>query len=322
MRLKFHGARGSYPTPVAPERIEEICRSVCEQSIENKVRSWAELKTLLQKKPRSLWQIYGGNTTCVELKCDESPMPIFLDAGTGLTAAAADANSGLNNADFKQKRGKAAIFMTHTHWDHIMGFPNIPQLYKNGNEITIYGVHKDLSQRLSVLFKSEYFPVPFNEVIQNIKFQQIELGSTVHLGQLKIEHFAQTHPGGSFAYKIQSATKRLVFATDTELKNIDAPHVRAGDNFYSNADVMVLDAHFSPEDAPAHQGWGHASIFSAVDFAVREKVRRLYLFHQNPVYSDAQIDQQFERALDYKNKKYSSSGLEVSMAVEGLEIEI
>jgi len=322
MKLKFHGARGSYPTPTAPERIEELTKNLFEAAKTHSNKSWAEFKSFLKAQPRSFSQIYGGHSTCVEVSGSESPIPIFFDAGTGITAAAVDPQSALNNAAFKSDKGKVALFMTHTHWDHIMGLPNIAQLYRNGNEFHVYGVHKKLSERLSVLFQSEYFPVPYQKVEKIFQFHQIEVNQVVTLGDLKISHFAQSHPGGSFAYRLQSSKKSLVFATDTELKNISEPHMKAGESFYSDADLLVLDAHFSPEDIKAHEGWGHASIHAAVDFAVRERVRKLYLFHQNPLYSDAQIDEQFEKSLEYKKKSYSQSGLQIFMTIEGEEVEV
>lgn len=323
MRIKFHGGRGSHPVPVDPSRIDEISAHLWELSQKNPGKSWVQAKaSLLNDQPRANFQIYGGATTCIEVKDDTLPMPLFFDAGTGLTGAATDAASGLNNPDFTAHRGKAAIFFTHTHWDHIQGLTTIPQIFQDGNEFHLYSVHKQLQNRLSVLFQDEYFPVPFRTVGERMHFHQIDLGSITRFGEFEISHFGQTHPGASFAYRVSGRGKTFVFATDTELKNIQAPHLKPGQNIYSNADLLVLDAHFSPEEAKQSEGWGHASIHAAVELALREKVKKLCLFHQSPFYSDKEIDRQLVRAQEHRQKHQSDSPLTIVMMVEGAEISI
>jgi len=309
--------------PVGPTRIDEISASLWELSQRNPGTSWAQAKkTLVADQPRSSFQIYGGATTCIEIRDDGLPMPLFIDAGTGLTAASTDAGSGLNNAHFAAQHGKAAIFFTHTHWDHIQGLTTIPQIFQDGNEFHLYSVHKQLENRLSVLFQDEYFPVPFRTISERMRFHQIELGAVTRFGDFDISHFGQTHPGGSFAYRVSGHGKTFVFATDTELKNIQAPHLKPGQNIYSNADLLVLDAHFSPEEAKQSEGWGHASIHTAVELALREKVKKLCLFHQSPFYSDQEIDRQLTRAQEHRKKCESDSPLTIVMMVEGEEISV
>jgi ribonuclease BN (tRNA processing enzyme) len=323
MKVKIHGARGSYPVSIPPARIEEILRFVWEFSRKKKYSSWKQLRKALDAAPRSKYQIYGGATTCLELKADEAPFPIFFDAGTGLTGASHDRASALTGKAFREGKGKAAIFLSHTHWDHILGLPSCEQIYVEGNQFLFYGVHKDLRGRIATLFQDEYFPVPFKAVERNFEFNQIPLNSSVRLGKLSISHFPQTHPGGSFAYRVDNGKRALVFATDTSLKNITRQGVIPGQNFYSNSDVLILDAQFSPEDMISREDWGHAEIYTAVDFAVRENTKRLYLFHQSPTYSDAEIERQLKRARQYLHKKFGKKHhLEVHMTVEGDEIRI
>lgn len=322
MKIKFHGGRGSFPVAVSPERIDQISQTVFDWARKREWKSWAECRAALaQERPRSEFQIYASHTTCVEVKIPGEE-PIFFDCGSGFTAAGMDEHSGLNNEAFKKHTGRATIFLTHTHWDHICGLPSISQIFQPGNEFHFYGVHKKLSERLAILFDDDYFPVPYRMVQKSFRFHQIDLGKSIEVGGVRVQHFAQTHPGGSFAYRLEKSGKVLVFATDTELKNIEAPHLNAGSNIYSDADLLILDAHFSPEDMLMSEGWGHASIEMAVDLAVRERAKKLCLFHQSPTYTDAEIDRQLDRARAHLKKNYAQSGLDIFMMIENAELAL
>ena len=306
-----------------PSRIEDIIKNTFEFAIQRDLKTWDEVKSALSGERRSLHQIYGGNTTCVELKSDKAPMPIFFDAGTGLTTAGFDKNSSLSSVHFKLGRGKVSFFMTHTHWDHIIGLITLESIYRTGNEFHFYGVHKKLEDRIAVLFNEEQFPVPFRVVKQNFRFHQIKLHEPVKLGGLTFHHYPQTHPGGSFAYRVTDGLRTCVFATDTELRNIHPPQMIPGNNVYSNADVLVLDAQYSPEDFLNKEDYGHANIYMAVDFAVRENTKKLYLFHQSPNYTDEILDQQIQRAREYLIEKYGKAhALDIQIAIEGDEVEV
>lgn len=304
-----------------PHRIDELRKSIFDFAQSRSFKNFDDFDTAIKKEPLSRWNVWGGNTTCVEFISDLAPMPIFFDAGTGLTQAGMDPNGSLTTPAFKRGNGKVAIFLSHTHWDHLLGLLTVEQFFK-GNEVHFYGVHKNLNDRIQTLFDEKHFPVPFHVLEPHFKFHQIPLNTPMQFGGLNVHHYPQSHPGGSFAYRVTDGKKVFVFATDTELKNVDPPHLVPGNNLYTNADFMILDAQFSPEDFPSRIGYGHAEIMMCVDFAVREKTKVLALFHQSPYYSDEQIDQQLKRAREYLGEKYPSSKLVIMMAHEGQEITL
>jgi len=317
MIVRVHGSRGSHPVSTTPARIEELQKSLWHLAQECKAKTWDEFQSFLATKPRHLHQTFGGATTCIEIESEHSPTPIFIDAGSGLTSASMDPASALCNKDFLTGRGECAFFITHTHWDHTSGLVTIPQLFMENNKFHFYGVHKDLKGRIAGLFDERYFPVPFSLIEPRIQFHQIALGKSLRLGALKIDHHPQSHPGGSFAYRISDGKNVFVMATDTDLRNTNPPHLVPGDNIYSNADVLVLDAHFSPEDFVNKEDFGHAHLEQAVNFGVREKAKVLYLFHQSPFYSDKEIQEQLDRAWEYLKKKHPKAKTEVRVAIDG-----
>lgn len=314
MLIRIHGARGSHPVSIGPNRVEEIKQDLWKIFKENPMSSWDEINSKLEKFPRHLHQTYGGATTCIEVVSKSSPLPIFIDAGTGFSNAATDKNSGLNLKE-------CALFFTHTHWDHIAGLITAPQLYNPQNKFHFYGIHKELKERLLPLFDDRNFPVPFSLIEDRIQFHQIELGSQVQLGNLTIQHQAQSHPGGSFAYRFKDDEKIFVMATDTDLRNISSSPTNAT-NFYSNADLLILDAHFAPEDYVTRENYGHLHFEHAIDFGVRENAKMLYLFHQSPFYSDKEIDEHLQRARSYAHKTYPQSKMMIRIAFEGEEISL
>ncbi len=319
MRIKFHGSRGSFPVSNVRDRVPEIIKNTWELVQKNPTASWEQFQELVTKQPYSKFKMTGGSTTCLEIKSANAPIPIFIDAGTGLSAAGMDSSSALNSGAFKNHRGKVAFFFTHTHWDHIIGIPTLPQIYKLGNQFHFYGVHRGLEKRVATLFSLEFFPVPFDVVKKNFEFHQIALNKFVEIGDVKVEHQAQSHPGGSFAYKVNDGKKSIVFATDIELM-ARSTKAKLRPLFYSNTDALILDSHFFPEDYI--EGYGHNHYEVAVDFAVEYKTKALYLFHLNPLYSDERIEKLLKLARFYLKDKYPDSTLEINLAEEGAEFEI
>jgi len=322
MNIRVHGSRGSHPVATTTDRIVEIQKELFNMFQESKARTWDEFSKYLSNQPRHKHQVYGGATTCLEVESDLLPMPLFFDAGTGLTTASVDSRSALCSNDFKRGKGEAAFFFTHTHWDHVAGLVTIPQIFMENNQFHFYGAHDDLEGRIQGLFDPRYFPVPYSLLKPRAHFHQIALGTSLRLGPVKIDHHPQSHPGGSFAYRVSDGKSVFVLATDTDLKNTNPPHLSPGDNIYSNADLLILDAHFSPEDFVNKEDFGHPDLETAIDFGIRENAKVLYLFHQSPFYTDKEVDDQLSRAWDYVKKNHPSSRTEIKVACDGDVLKI
>ena len=234
---------------------------------------------------------YGGNTSCVEVRCGETIM--LFDCGTGAREA------GLALAgEFKGKPLDVHLFVSHTHWDHIQGFPFFVPAYVPGNHLTLYslrGTDKSLSKIFTGQMDSSYFPVDLSDMMAQLDF--VELEGVVELGAAKVKHFYLNHPGVAVGYRIESEGKSVVYLTDHE------PYCRlTGDNehnrkldrevddFARGADVYIREAQYTEEEYPVKKGWGHSTWKDAVNSAHAAQAKRLVLFHHDPMHDDEFLD--------------------------------
>ena len=221
---------------------------------------------------------HGCNTPCVEVVGDDGTR-LILDAGSGLV--------GLDDVLRGEPR-HASILLTHYHWDHLQGLPFYTPLYIPGATPTIWAPDIQALQEgwLEALFKSPYFPVPYEKLPSRPDVRRIGIGRH-DIDGFDIRSIPLTHPGGAFAYRIRGSSGNLVYATDHELGN-PAVDEALGD-FAKDAKILIFDAHFTPEEASSHRNWGHSHWGEAAEFAAANGVERLWLFHHKPGRTDIEL---------------------------------
>lgn len=315
MKVIVHGARGSYPTSGDSGRIEEILRWAWQFFSDKHFKTWEDVQAELSNHAFSTWKTYGGHTTCLEVQSSGSRVPLILDAGTGLGEAVKNPKSHLFQAEYMRGMGKAHFLLSHTHWDHVIALPTFTPLFVPGNEFHFYSPFKDLDKRFEALFDERFFPVKYKTVEPQISIHRIKENETFELESYKITPKSQNHPGGSYRYRIESSeNKAFVFATDIEVTNRSIAGIDAG---VKGADALMMDAHYFPEDFKP--GFGHSHFQDVIDYAVAAEVKKLYLCHLNPEYSDKQLDIQFKRARLHLENMHKDSTLEIHMAFQGCE---
>jgi len=221
--------------------------------------------------------ISGCNTPCIEIFDERNNGILILDAGSGIV--------GVSPASLCKTPCPVSLVLTHYHWDHLLGLPFFAALYQRGWDLTIHTptlASHDPSW-LDTMFKSPFFPVPYEHLPNKPKVSMVEPG-TVSVPGFSVTALNLNHPGGALAYRIKGPQGDLVYATDHEFGNPKFDEPLAA--FASGAAAMVLDAHFTPDELPNHKGWGHSDWRQCAEFASANGIGKLYLFHHKPGRSD------------------------------------
>lgn len=247
------------------------------------VRFWGVRGSIASPGPETLR--YGANTSCVEIRCGDRLL--VCDAGTGLRPfGQALVNEG--------QPVEADLLVTHTHFDHIGGFPFFQPCYLAANRIRVWGAHHRGESNIGSVFRSIMTPPLFPDVTDamaaKIAFEDFKCGDDLTLQKgLSVKTRALNHPGGATGYRIEWEGKAVAYITDTEHRTgaLDRNVLTLADH----VDVMIYDAHYTSEDYPAHVGFGHSTWQEAVKLAERAGAKTLVLFHHDPARTDAMLDE-------------------------------
>jgi ribonuclease BN (tRNA processing enzyme) len=221
---------------------------------------------------------FGSNTPCIELRSSANAL-LVLDAGTGIVGLG-DEMDGLSRF--------IPIVLTHYHWDHLQGLPLFQPLFEPNCEVAIWGPTFPAGDVRSVnrLFE----PPAFSKVEGLLPAPAIHaIGPGAHdIAGFNVGAQSLTHPGGALAYRIRGDAGNFVYATDHEFGDAAVDDALA--MFSRGASALVMDAHFTPDEALAAKGWGHSTWKSAAEFAAKIDAGQLWLFHHKPGRPDDELE--------------------------------
>ncbi|MEI6126046.1 MAG: MBL fold metallo-hydrolase [Pseudomonadota bacterium] len=280
---------------------------------------------------------YGGSTSCIEIIADNGTH-LICDGGSGLYA--------LSNKYMAEGIPKnLAVFITHPHWDHIQGLPFFVPAFIPGNKIVFYGCNQgslSLRDALQQQMQTPYFPVKLTNWKADIAFTPIG-ETTVEVNGVTVTSAYAEHPGMTLGYRIEYKGKKVVYLPDNEpfakfaIDKVCSCSAAAGDEmdmkevfledqkknffgFINDADLLIHDAQYTPEEYAVKVGWGHSCFEITVKVAAHGNVRHLALFHHDPSRTDAAIDEIVRRSQEIAASRGSS--LQVSAASENVPITI
>lgn len=265
---------------------------------------------------------YGGNTSCVSVRTTDNAL-LVLDCGTGarnlglalLAEGAADR--------FAAGQGEAALLLSHTHWDHIQGFPFFGPLYVPGNTFRIYGPAQSSALLEGILegqMAPQYFPVQtLKNMGARIEIAAMAPGQSRDILGCVVKSAINPHGRmGAMAFRIEQGGRAIVYASDAGYA-VGGPSVEAL-ALYRGADLLIHDSTYNAEDRRRYPERGLASVVEAAAAAVRAGVRKLALFHYDQDYTDTDVDALVEQA----RREIAAAGtaIEVCGASEGATLEV
>jgi len=304
MEIKFWGVRGSIPCP-GPDTVK-----------------------------------YGGNTSCIEVRFPEIDRLIIIDSGSGIR----ELGNHIVAHDMPRGPFSSELFLTHTHWDHISGFPFLAPIYIAGTELKIYGPvtfeEDTLEEIVGGQLAYRYFPVREAELAARVNYIHLKEECLDLNDGIIVTTKYLNHPICCLGYRIEYRDQvfctaydtepyQNLFCTDPEDPSYDETIAREGalvaneengrlEKFVADADLVVHDAQYTAAEYEHDKiGWGHTSIEHAVAMARRNRIKRLALFHHDPLRTDRQLDE-----LSQTYCQQDTGEVEVFFAREGMQITI
>ncbi len=314
MRFTVWGSRGSHPTVLTPAAVQSKIATVVQRIRPIDLVSQDARERFLASLPSWLFGTTSGNTACVQLELDRENQLVF------------DAGSGIIEFGQAQRRREPPpreyhLFFTHFHYDHIQGLPFFVPAYDPRVRLHLYSPLEGLHETLSQQMIHPYFPVTMDGTMGSTRtFHRLD-PEGVELYGARVLWRELNHPGRAFGYRVEYGGRSFGYVTDVELLEPDFEQTAANSRFFGNLDAMILDAQYTLDEAIEKINWGHSSFSLAVDFAKAWNVRRLFLFHHEPQYSDRKLEQNLQAARRYA-AGIKGGELQVDLAREGMTIDV
>lgn len=276
----------------------------------------------------------GGNTSCVEIRDGEHLL--ICDAGTGIIPLG---NQLIKQDDLRE----LMIILTHYHWDHVCGLPFFVPAFMPDWKIRFFAPGDDAEEvqmHVSDQMRSPYFPVGTESWLANIDYMSVADNKSLQHGPISIQYNNVHHPGTTFGYRITIKDKTVIYISDNECKFIEKSVSQRKSELneeeqslyddmvreehaselelIKDADILIHDAQYTPEDYEKKKGWGHSCYIDTINMAIDAGVKELYLYHHDPNYNDEAINvihQKAEKIVDERK-----ADMECHIAREGMRI--
>lgn len=232
---------------------------------------------------------YGGNTSCIEVNANGHRL--VLDAGTGIR--------GLGKTYLEDDISQVHILLTHTHWDHINGFPFFVPAYDPRRSIHIMAGHlrgaDGIQNVLAAQMDNPMFPVPLSAMQAKMRFEDFEAGMAFNMhDDVHVRTAPLNHPNGATGYRIEHGGHSICYVTDTE--HVPGKLDQNILGLIEGTDLVIYDSTYTEEEFPSKIGWGHSTWNEGVKLCRAAGAKALAIFHHDPEHEDAMMDKLGEEA--------------------------
>ncbi|TDU30896.1 phosphoribosyl 1,2-cyclic phosphodiesterase [Panacagrimonas perspica] len=324
MRVRFWGTRGSLPVALTAAELRMRMARALVAARGRKFSGQREAESFLDELPRGWAHTWGGHSSCVQIELDgprdQAREFVLCDLGSGVRRFGQELLATLG----RDMRCTFHVFMSHLHWDHIMGFPFFTPAYLPGNTVRIYGGHANLRAAFERQQDAPSFPVPLSALGARLEFVQLEPDRRYDIAGLNVKAKLQRHSGGSYGFRFERNGRAVVYSTDSEHTLEAREEIDGFVDFFRDADLVIFDAMYSLADVMTVKAdWGHSSNVVGVELCQLAGARHLALYHHEPIFGDeriAEIEAETRRLEEIT--RAGRSPLQVTAAWDGLEIEL
>jgi phosphoribosyl 1,2-cyclic phosphodiesterase len=318
VRVRFWGTRGSIPITATSAAIKRKLVGALTQAIGRGLDTPERIEAFVEHElDFAVRHTFGGDSSCVQLDPGGDEY-VLCDLGSGVRA--------FGNYVLAARRGVPGVyhvFMSHTHWDHIMGFPFFMPAYIPGNRITIYGCHAWLEDAIRRQHGAPSFPVEFAQLGAEVRFVRLEPDRAHDLAGFRVTPKRQRHTGDSYGYRFERDGRTVVYSTDSEHKLDDPVQRHAFIEFFRDADLVIFDAQYSLAEAISiKEDWGHSSNVVGVELCQLARARHLCMFHHEPTHDDDTIAAVLAETRRLEEITRGDHAVRVSAAWDGMEIDL
>ena len=315
---RFWGTRGSLPVALDAAGVRAKLVAALRGASGRTFASDADLDVYVDSLPFDVGSTFGGNTSCVELLTGEREY-VICDLGSGVRPFGQAAIA---------RHGPAApqtyhVFVSHVHWDHIMGLPFFGPAYIPGNRLVFYGGHENLEAALRRQMEPPSFPVGFDVFHAAIDFVHLAPDVPHDVAGMRVTLKRQHHAGDSYGYRFEKDGRTIVYSTDSEHQLTEPGELVAFTEFFRDADLVIFDAMYSLAEATSVKAdWGHSSNIVGVELCQAAKAKELCLFHHEPALDDAALTKMLAETRRFEEITRGAAPLRISAAYDGLEIRL
>lgn len=341
MLIKFWGVRGSIPAGYQIDDMKNKYKSILKESRNHCLDTDQDIEEFLQGLPEELLLPVGQNTPCLEVTSGKDR--IILDGGSGIRqlGLGLDCDSRIKMPSLYLSMGtdqecsskseplsppdrvELTILFSHTHWDHIQGFPFFVPAYNVGNRICCYAHSgSQLAEALAIQQQApSLFPVTLEKMGAEISCQDFPEDG-LKVGEIEIKAMLMPHPGGSLAFRLTAGDRSVVYATDYEFLPGQTKYMDRFRKFIHGADVLISDSQYTYLESMVRKGWGHSPALSAIYLTMDAHIKHLFLFHHDPGYSDSKLWDNLDKARTYYKMMREEGTMDIRLAMEGASLEI